>query len=88
MNAVALWMIVITTLLVSDLAHAYLGPGAGLSTIGSVVAFIVAVLLLIVGFVWYPIKRLLKRKTSDPPPAETQNSASVNSKSSSPSDQS
>jgi len=62
MNSVTLWMIVITTLLVSDLAHAYLGPGAGLSAIGSVVAFIGAVLLLIVGFVWYPIKRLLMRK--------------------------
>ena len=45
----------------SSLAHAYVGPGAGLSAIGSVLAFIAACLLIVVGFVWYPIKRLLKR---------------------------
>ena len=41
-------------------AHAYVGPGAGLSAIGIVVGLISAVLLGIVGFIWYPIKRLLK----------------------------
>lgn len=44
------------------LVQAYVGPGVGLSAIGSVLAFIGAVFLLIVGFLWYPIKRLLKRK--------------------------
>lgn len=43
----------------SPIANAYVGPGAGLSAIGSVLAFIGACLLVIVGFVWYPIKRLL-----------------------------
>ncbi len=38
---------------------AYIGPGAGISAIGTVVAFIGAILLAIVGFVWYPMKRLL-----------------------------
>jgi predicted PurR-regulated permease PerM len=41
-------------------AHAYVGPGAGLSALGTIVAFIGACLLIIIGFVWYPIKRLLK----------------------------
>ena len=41
-------------------AHAYIGPGAGLSAIGSLLALIVAVLAGIVGFVWYPVKRILK----------------------------
>ena len=45
------------------LLHAYVGPGVGLSAIGSVLAFIGAIFLLIVGFLWYPIKRLLKRKS-------------------------
>ena len=50
----------------SPLANAYIGPGAGLSAIGSVLAFIGACLLVIVGFVWYPVKRLLNRnKTSE-----------------------
>jgi uncharacterized membrane protein len=40
-------------------AEAYIGPGAGLSVFGTVVAFLGAVLFAIVGFVWYPIKRLL-----------------------------
>ncbi len=43
-------------------AHAYMGAGAGLSAIGSVLSFIGVVLLMIVGFVWYPVKRLLRRK--------------------------
>ncbi|HEX3666469.1 MAG TPA: hypothetical protein VHU23_14685 [Rhizomicrobium sp.] len=42
-------------------AEAYLGPGAGLSAIGSVVSVISAVFLAIAGFIWYPIKRLFKR---------------------------
>lgn len=54
-------------------AEAYIGPGAGLSAIGTVIAFIGAILLAIVGFVWYPIKRLFKKKKKD-------NAAKVKSK--------
>ncbi len=43
-------------------AHAYVGPGAGISAIGSLVALIAAVLLTIVGFVWYPVKRFMKNR--------------------------
>jgi len=43
-----------------NLALAYIGPGAGLGAIGTFLAVIGAVLLLIVGFVWYPVKRLLR----------------------------
>ncbi len=42
-------------------ALAYIGPGAGIGAIGTVVAVIGAILLMIVGFVWYPVKRLMKR---------------------------
>ena len=46
-------------------AHAYIGPGAGLSAIGTILTLIAAVFLGIVGFVWYPVKRLLRgRKIS------------------------
>lgn len=48
--------------LVSAPAGAYVGPGAGISALGAVVSFLAAVLLLIVGFVWYPVKRLLRRR--------------------------
>lgn len=42
-------------------AAAYIGPGAGVGAIGTVIAVLGAIVLMIVGFVWYPIKRLLKR---------------------------
>lgn len=42
-------------------ALAYVGPGAGLSAIGSFLALIAAVFLALVGFIWYPVKRLLRR---------------------------
>ena len=58
-----------------DLLHAYVGPGVGLSAIGSVLAFVGAVFLLIVGFLWYPIKRLLKRRQK--PETDTANNAST-----------
>lgn len=43
-------------------AHAYLGPGGAVSSIGALLALIGAVLLAIIGFVWFPIKRMLARK--------------------------
>jgi hypothetical protein len=67
----AWWGVSITLALILSpaLAYAYVGPGLGLGAIGSVFSLIGAVLLGIVGFVWYPIKRLLKAfrkpKTSD-----------------------
>lgn len=46
-------------------AAAYIGPGAGLTAIGSVLAFLAAVVLLVAGVVWYPVKRLLRRRRGD-----------------------
>lgn len=40
-------------------AHAYIGPGVGMTAIGTLVALIGAIVFAIIGFVWYPIKRLL-----------------------------
>ncbi|MBV1915447.1 MAG: hypothetical protein KUG72_08675 [Pseudomonadales bacterium] len=48
-----------------SISHAYIGPGAGLTAIGSVLAFIGTIFLLIVGFAWYPVKRLLKGRKKD-----------------------
>lgn len=44
-----------------SLALAYVGPGAGLSALGSLVSLLAAVGLALVGFVWYPVRRMLKR---------------------------
>ena len=42
-------------------AHAYIGPGTGLGALGAIAALFGAIVLLIVGFVWYPVKRLIQR---------------------------
>lgn len=40
-------------------AYAYMGPGAGLAFLGSLLALIGAVLIGALGVIWYPLKRLL-----------------------------
>lgn len=52
-------------LLFSQPAQAYIGPGAGLTAIGSFLAFVLAVIVAIIGFLWYPIKRMLKKRKSN-----------------------
>lgn len=47
-----------------NVAFAYVGPGAGITALGAVVAVVAAVFLAIVGFIWYPIKRLRARLTN------------------------
>lgn len=42
----------------------YVGPGAGLTIIGAALAFVGAVVLGLIGFVWYPVKQL-KRAWSE-----------------------
>ncbi|SDJ64377.1 hypothetical protein [Aliiruegeria lutimaris] len=42
-------------------ALAYIGPGAGLGAIAVAVALAVGIILLIAGFLWFPIKRMIKR---------------------------
>jgi len=38
----------------------YVGPGGTLTAIGSFLALAGAIVLGVLGFVWYPIKRLLR----------------------------
>lgn len=44
-------------------ALAYLGPGAGLGMIGSLIAIVVVGLVIVLGLVVYPIRMLRKRKS-------------------------
>lgn len=46
-------------------ASAYVGPGLGLSALGALVALLAAIVFAIVGFVWYPVQRLLQRRADD-----------------------
>lgn len=61
--AVAIAAFLAATFMVSP-AHAYIGPGAGAGAIAVTLALGVGLLLLVVGLVWYPLKRMLKRRKS------------------------
>lgn len=41
-------------------AHAYGGPGSVISGLGTLLAVVVAIVAALFGFVWYPVKRLLR----------------------------
>ena len=72
----AFWLVALLVgIVLPNSALAYIGPGAGLSVIGTVVAVIGAFLLLIVGFIWYPMKRVLsgrkeKKNTAEKKPTD------------------
>ena len=53
--------LVIIFILCSQSLPAYVGPGTGLTSVGVVLAAIAAVFVTLFGFVWYPVKRLLRR---------------------------
>ena len=57
-----------------DPALAYVGPGVGLAVIGAVFALLSALFFGFLGFLWYPIKRLIAlfrpRKADAPQGAE------------------
>jgi hypothetical protein len=57
----------IGAILVTLPASAYIGPGAGLTAIGTVIALVGGILLAIVGFLWYPIKRVLRSRARAKP---------------------
>jgi hypothetical protein len=61
--------VLLATVFLGDLAQAYVGPGAGLSAIGSILSLLAAIGLGIVGFIWYPIRRLTRRLQSKKPKA-------------------
>jgi len=63
--------IAIAIFAVSFPVAAYVGPGAGLSALGSLFALLAAVVVAIFGFLWYPIKRLLGKRRATEAQADT-----------------
>lgn len=41
---------------------AYIGPGSGLAAIGALLAVVAGLFAAVFGFLWYPIKRVLRRR--------------------------
>ena len=60
-------MITVLAIAAPGPALAYVGPGVGLGAIAAFFGVVLAVLLAIVGVVWYPIKRLFSRRKSGAP---------------------
>lgn len=44
-----------------SLAMAYIGPGLGSGAMAAVLGSVLGLLMLLIGVVWYPIKRLIRR---------------------------
>ena len=52
---------VISLLTYPPLASAYIGPGLGSGAIVAVLGTVFGFLMLVVGVIWYPIKKLVRR---------------------------
>jgi hypothetical protein len=58
-------------LLSPEAAWGYVGPGGGLTVIGAALALVGGVVLGVLGFVWYPLKRVFRAVSGkSPAPAE------------------
>lgn len=61
--------LILLTVLISFLCieevFAYIGPGLGLGAIGAFFGTILAILLGLIGIIWYPVKRMIKKYKAD-----------------------
>ena len=57
--AICVLMLVI---FVQQPAMAYVGPGTGIAALGALLAIIVGVVAALFGFLWYPMKRMMKKR--------------------------
>jgi preprotein translocase subunit SecF len=69
MHEVAKFLIlcILSIPVVPQIAHAYVGPGLGAGTIGVILGIIGSIFIAIFAIVWYPLKRLLKKKKQNNP---------------------
>ena len=60
-------LVLMFVVLSPTVASAYIGPGTGISAIGTFLALLVGIVVALLGFLWYPLKRLLgKKKLQEP----------------------
>ena len=52
----------VATTLVALSAHAYIGPGVGAGAIATVLGLLGALLMAVVGLIYFPIKRMIKKR--------------------------
>jgi len=73
LRSVRLGAVVSTLLLVTLGCHdalAYIGPGAGVSFLGSLWAILVGIVLALAAILFWPIRWLLRRARRRPPPGD------------------
>ncbi len=54
--------VLLLVIFVQQPAMAYIGPGTGIAALGALLAIIVGVIAALFGFLWYPMKRLMKKR--------------------------
>ena len=60
-----MYKLILTTLLfffINSWSHAYLGPGVAGGAILATIGVIVAIFAALFGLIWFPIKKLLKKR--------------------------
>lgn len=55
-------LLLVPLLLVALPANAYIGPGAGAGTIAVVLGILASIVMAFFGILWYPVKRLIKKR--------------------------
>jgi disulfide bond formation protein DsbB len=60
-------------------AQAYVGPGAGISVLGSLLGILATILVAIGAIVFWPVRKLLKRRKAAAAAAETTESSAADS---------
>jgi hypothetical protein len=58
------WLLAILFATSSPAAMAYIGPGAGAGLIATVLGLLAALVLALLGIVYYPLKRFLRNRKS------------------------
>ena len=59
--SISLWVLLLV-IFIQQPAMAYVGPGTGIAALGAFLAIVAGVVAAIFGFLWYPIKRLLRKR--------------------------
>jgi hypothetical protein len=60
-RAIQIVILLCVGLAFSSPAEAYIGPGVGVGAILTTLGILASFFMLLVGFIWYPIKRLLRK---------------------------
>ena len=56
------WLAIFALLASTRTAHAYVGPGVGAGTVAVVLGVLGSIVLWLLALVWYPFKRMLRRR--------------------------